>query len=59
MVAVPAEAGLTTLYRQGDRIAGALTVERPKEIMKYRRRIAAAAPWNEAAQFAGTTRRAA
>ncbi|MFI5610976.1 NAD(P)/FAD-dependent oxidoreductase [Amycolatopsis sp. NPDC051903] len=59
VVAVPAEAGLTALYRRGDRLTGALTVDRPKEIMKYRRRIAVAAPWGEAVEFAGTTRRAA
>ncbi|HEY3464370.1 MAG TPA: FAD-dependent oxidoreductase [Amycolatopsis sp.] len=43
-----------TLYRRGDRIAGALTVDRPREIMKYRRRIAARAAWGEALAFAGT-----
>ncbi|SFW75943.1 NAD(P)/FAD-dependent oxidoreductase [Amycolatopsis australiensis] len=42
-----------TLYRRGDRVAGALTVDRPREIMKYRRRIAARAPWAEALAFAG------
>jgi hypothetical protein len=46
--------GDTTLYRRGDRVAGALTVDRPREIMKYRRRIAARAPWSEALAFAGT-----
>lgn len=46
-------AGGVTLYRRGDRIAGALTVDRPREIMKYRRRIAARAPWGEALAFAG------
>jgi NADPH-dependent 2,4-dienoyl-CoA reductase/sulfur reductase-like enzyme len=45
--------GDTTLYRRGDRVAGALTVDRPREIMKYRRRIAARAPWSEALAFAG------
>ncbi|WP_284748711.1 NAD(P)/FAD-dependent oxidoreductase [Amycolatopsis sp. RTGN1] len=42
-----------TLYRRGDRIAGALTVDRPREIMKYRRRVAARAAWAEALAFAG------
>ncbi|MFG1641732.1 NAD(P)/FAD-dependent oxidoreductase [Amycolatopsis sp. NPDC049252] len=40
--------GDTTLYRRADRIVGALTVDRPREIMKHRRRIAARAPWSEA-----------
>ncbi|MDQ0381556.1 NAD(P)/FAD-dependent oxidoreductase [Amycolatopsis thermophila] len=59
LVAVPAEAGFTALYRRGDRITGALTVDRPREIMKYRRLIAAAAPWPDAVAFAATTRAAA
>ncbi|MEV7046208.1 NAD(P)/FAD-dependent oxidoreductase [Amycolatopsis sp. NPDC051061] len=49
-------AGGTTLYRRGDRIVGALTVDRPREIMKYRRRVAARAAWawmEEAPAFAG------
>jgi NADPH-dependent 2,4-dienoyl-CoA reductase/sulfur reductase-like enzyme len=45
--------GDTTLYRRGDRVVGALTVDRPREIMKYRRRIAARSPWSEALAFAG------
>ncbi|MGW5719412.1 NAD(P)/FAD-dependent oxidoreductase [Amycolatopsis sp. NPDC003865] len=45
--------GGVTLYRRGDRIAGALTVDRPREIMKYRRRIASRAAWAEALAFAG------
>ncbi|MBE1579559.1 Reductase C-terminal [Amycolatopsis marina] len=55
VVAVPAEAGFTALYRRGDRIVGALTVDRPREIMKYRRRIAARGSWAEAVAFAATT----
>lgn len=55
LAAVPADAGFTALYRRGDRVVGALTVDRPREIMKYRRRIAAGAPWAEAVAFAGTT----
>ncbi len=53
--AVPADAGFTALYRRGDRIAGALTIDRPREIMKYRRKIAARAPWPEALAFAHST----
>ncbi|MEQ0561005.1 FAD-dependent oxidoreductase [Amycolatopsis sp. NEAU-NG30] len=46
--------GDVTLYRRGERIVGALTVDRPREIMKYRRRIAARGRWAEALDFAGT-----
>jgi NADPH-dependent 2,4-dienoyl-CoA reductase/sulfur reductase-like enzyme len=55
VVAVPADAGFTALYRRGDRLVGALTIDRPREIMKYRRRIATRAPWSEALAFAATT----
>ncbi|MEV6907781.1 hypothetical protein [Amycolatopsis sp. NPDC051071] len=34
---------------------GALTVDRPREIMKYRRHIAGRAPWPEALAFAEGT----
>ncbi|NBH07920.1 oxidoreductase C-terminal domain-containing protein, partial [Amycolatopsis sp. SID8362] len=47
-------AGDTTLYRRGDRLVGALTVDRPREIMKHRRRIAGRAHWADALAFAGT-----
>ncbi|WP_134665255.1 MULTISPECIES: NAD(P)/FAD-dependent oxidoreductase [unclassified Amycolatopsis] len=52
VVAVPAEHGFTALYRRGDRLVGAFTVDRPRDIMKYRKRIAARAPWSEAVAFA-------
>ncbi|OXM47138.1 NAD(P)/FAD-dependent oxidoreductase [Amycolatopsis alba] len=52
VVAVPASDGFTALYRRGDRIVGALTIDRPREIMKYRRHIAGRAPWPEALAFA-------
>ncbi|WP_410661387.1 NAD(P)/FAD-dependent oxidoreductase [Amycolatopsis sp. lyj-112] len=55
VVAVPASDGFTALYRRGDRIVGALTVDRPREIMKYRRHIAGRAPWPEALAFAAGT----
>ncbi|MCR6483160.1 FAD-dependent oxidoreductase [Amycolatopsis sp. OK19-0408] len=45
--------GGATLYRRGDRVVGALTIDRPREIMKHRRRIAARAPWSEALAVAG------
>lgn len=41
------------LYRRGDRVVGALSVDRPAEIMKYRRLIAARAPWRAALDLAG------
>lgn len=41
------------LYRRGDRIVGALSVDRPAEIMKYRRLIAGRAPWEDALALAG------
>ncbi|PXY17417.1 NAD(P)/FAD-dependent oxidoreductase [Prauserella muralis] len=59
VVAVPAEAGFTALYRRRDRIVGAFTVDRPREIMKYRRRVAARGSWAEAVAFAATTTTAA
>lgn len=55
VVAVPAEDRFTALYRRGDRIVGACTVDRPREIMKYRRRIADRCPWPDALAFAATT----
>ncbi|GAA1965679.1 NAD(P)/FAD-dependent oxidoreductase [Amycolatopsis minnesotensis] len=59
VVAVPAEAGFTALYRRDDRIVGALTVDRPRDIMKYRRRIAGRAPWQDALAFAAASREVA
>ena len=41
------------LYRRGDRVVGALSVDRPAEIMKYRRLVAARAPWEDALALAG------
>ncbi len=41
------------LYRRGDRVVGALSVDRPAEIMKYRRLVAARAPWADALALAG------
>jgi NADPH-dependent 2,4-dienoyl-CoA reductase/sulfur reductase-like enzyme len=40
------------LYRRGDRVVGALSVDRPAEIMKYRRLVAAGAPWTDALELA-------
>lgn len=44
--------GFAALYRRGDRLVGALTVDRPRDIMKFRRRIAARCDWTEALAFA-------
>jgi NADPH-dependent 2,4-dienoyl-CoA reductase/sulfur reductase-like enzyme len=45
---------LLALYRRADRLAGALTVNRPALIMKLRRLIAAGASWREAVEFASS-----
>jgi NADPH-dependent 2,4-dienoyl-CoA reductase/sulfur reductase-like enzyme len=42
----------TALYRQGDRVVGALTVNGQTVIMKYRRMIAQKASWTDALEFA-------
>ncbi len=47
------------LYRRGDRLIGALTVNGQAEIMKYRGQILKAASWDDALAFAETRRRAA
>ena len=44
--------GFTALYRRDRRLVGALTVDRPREIMKLRRRVAERGPWDEAVRFA-------
>jgi NADPH-dependent 2,4-dienoyl-CoA reductase/sulfur reductase-like enzyme len=40
-------------YRTGDRLTGALTIDRPAQIMKFSRLIANRAGWAEALEFAG------
>jgi hypothetical protein len=45
------------LYRQGDRLVGALAVNAPTEIMKYRIKISQRTSWSEAIAFAETRRR--
>ncbi|OKJ95578.1 NAD(P)/FAD-dependent oxidoreductase [Amycolatopsis sp. CB00013] len=47
-------AGFTALYREGDRLAGALTLNRPRDIMKYRRLIAGESSWDDGLAFAKT-----
>jgi NADPH-dependent 2,4-dienoyl-CoA reductase/sulfur reductase-like enzyme len=41
------------LYRRGDRITGCISIDRPAQIMKYRRMIMKSASWTEALDFAG------
>jgi NADPH-dependent 2,4-dienoyl-CoA reductase/sulfur reductase-like enzyme len=55
-VVVPAEDGFVALYRRQDRLVGALTVDRPRDIMKLRRRVADRGAWSEAVAFAETLR---
>jgi NADPH-dependent 2,4-dienoyl-CoA reductase/sulfur reductase-like enzyme len=55
-VVVPAEDGFVALYRRRDRVVGALTVDRPRDIMKLRRRVADRGSWTEAVAFAETLR---
>lgn len=43
---------LTALYRAGDRVVGALAVDMPAEVMKYRRLIAARRSWDDALELA-------
>lgn len=52
-VVVPAGRGFVALYRRGDRVVGALTVDRPRDVMKLRRRIADRGAWDEVVAFAG------
>jgi NADPH-dependent 2,4-dienoyl-CoA reductase/sulfur reductase-like enzyme len=51
--------GWTALYRQGDRLVGALTVNGQAVIMKYRRMIAQKTSWADALEYAQTRRTAA
>jgi NADPH-dependent 2,4-dienoyl-CoA reductase/sulfur reductase-like enzyme len=43
--------GAVALYRRGRRVVGALAIDRPRDVMKLRRRIADRAPWDEARSF--------
>lgn len=55
---VEAESWLA-LYRAADRIVGALALNQPGKIMKYRAMIARRTPWADACEFAGALVRAA
>lgn len=48
--------GLLALYRRSNRLVGALTVDHPGAIMKFRRRIAERGDWDEALTFARQNR---
>lgn len=50
-VVSPFDAGFVALYRRGERVVGALTLDRPRDIMKLRRRIADRGAWDEAVAF--------
>jgi NADPH-dependent 2,4-dienoyl-CoA reductase/sulfur reductase-like enzyme len=41
------------LYRRGDKLSGVITIDRPAQIMKYRRLIMQGKTWDEALAFAG------
>ncbi|MFP5022154.1 NAD(P)/FAD-dependent oxidoreductase [Pseudonocardia phyllosphaerae] len=41
------------LYRRGDRFTGCLCIDRPSQVMKYRKLINKRATWQEALEFAG------
>jgi NADPH-dependent 2,4-dienoyl-CoA reductase/sulfur reductase-like enzyme len=43
------------LYRRGDRLGGCVSIDRPAEIMKYRRQIAKSGTWSDALKFAGVS----
>jgi NADPH-dependent 2,4-dienoyl-CoA reductase/sulfur reductase-like enzyme len=44
------------LYRRDDRVVGAFTVNRARDIMKLRRRVSDRSPWGDALAFAGDRR---
>jgi NADPH-dependent 2,4-dienoyl-CoA reductase/sulfur reductase-like enzyme len=47
------EDNFLALYRRGDRITGCITIDRPAQVMKYRRLIAQSKSWADALEFAG------
>ena len=47
----------SALYRAGDRLVGALTLDQPRKTMKYRAMIARRTPWAAALEFAGAPAR--
>jgi NADPH-dependent 2,4-dienoyl-CoA reductase/sulfur reductase-like enzyme len=55
MLSEPGSERLLALYRRGDRLTGCLTVDRPGQIMKYRRLISERASWHQALRYALST----
>lgn len=51
-VRVLSRAPYLALYRRGERLVGALTIDRPTQVMKFRRLVGAGASWDEALAFA-------
>lgn len=49
------DGGFVALYRRADRVVGALVLDRPRDVMKLRRRIADRGPWDEAVEYVVTT----
>ncbi|HEY1134479.1 MAG TPA: FAD-dependent oxidoreductase [Nocardioides sp.] len=47
--------GFVALYRRADRVVGAFTVDRPRDIMKLRRRVLDRGTWDEAVAYAAGT----
>jgi NADPH-dependent 2,4-dienoyl-CoA reductase/sulfur reductase-like enzyme len=43
------------LYRRGERVTGCITIDRPTQVMKYRRMIAQSTSWSDALEFAGVS----
>ena len=43
------------LYRRGDRLIGCISIDRPAQIMKYRRQIMQSGSWEDALKFAGVS----
>lgn len=44
----PRGSGMIALYRRDDRVVGTFTIDRPRDIMKFRRRIVDRCAWDEA-----------
>ncbi|WP_228032561.1 NAD(P)/FAD-dependent oxidoreductase [Mycolicibacterium sp. P9-22] len=49
------EDNFLALYRRGDRITGCISIDRPREIMKFRRLIAQTNSWSDGLKLAGVS----
>jgi NADPH-dependent 2,4-dienoyl-CoA reductase/sulfur reductase-like enzyme len=47
------EDNFLALYRRGDRITGCISIDRPRQIMKFRRLIAQSKSWSDGLELAG------